>query len=46
VTKPLRYTGNSAPDFIHLGRYGAWEKGILTSDVFFQAMKILAEDRI
>jgi hypothetical protein len=46
VTKPLRYTGNAAPDFIHLGRYGAWEKGILTSDVFYQAMKIFAEDRI
>lgn len=46
IAKPLRYTGNSAPDFIHLGRFGAWEKGVLTSDVFFQAMRVFANDKI
>jgi hypothetical protein len=46
VEKPLRHNSRSAPDFIHLGRYGAWEKGILTSDVFYQAMKVFADDKI
>lgn len=46
VTKPLRYTGNAAPDFVHLGRYGAWQKGVLTSDCFFEAMKVLSNDSI
>jgi hypothetical protein len=46
VEKPLRHNSKAASDFIHLGRYGAWEKGILTSDVFYQAMKIFANDRI
>lgn len=46
VAKPLRYTGNSAPDFIHLGRFAQWEKGVLTSDVFFAAQKVLADDKI
>jgi hypothetical protein len=46
VEKPLKCYSRGAPDFIHLGRYGAWEKGILTSDVFFQAMKVLADDKI
>jgi hypothetical protein len=46
VEKPLRCETNGAPDFIHLGRYGAWEKGILTSDVFYQAMKVFADDKI
>lgn len=44
VTKPLRYTGCAAQDFTHLGRYAQWEKGVLTSDVFFDAMKVLAND--
>ena len=46
VEKPLRCETNGAPDFVHLGRYGAWEKGILTSDAFYQAMKVLANDKI
>lgn len=46
VVKPLRYTGNAAPDFVHLGRYGAWQKGVLTSDVFYEAMKVLTNDSI
>jgi hypothetical protein len=44
VEKPLCHNSTAASDFIHLGRYGAWQKGILTSDVFFQAYKIFAED--
>lgn len=46
VEKPLRHNSKSASDFIHLGRYGAWEKGILTSDVFYQAMRVFAKDSI
>lgn len=46
VTKPLRYTGSAAQDFIHLGRYAQWEKGVLTSDVFKEAMKVLDNDSI
>lgn len=46
VEKPLRHNSTAASDFVHLGRYGAWEKGVLTTDVFDQAMKILGEDRI
>ena len=46
VRKPLRYLGNAMPDFLHMGRYGAWEKGVLTSDVFFDAMKAFANDSI
>jgi hypothetical protein len=46
VEKPLRHNSKAASDFIHLGRYGAWEKGILTSDVFDQAWKVFQEDKI
>jgi hypothetical protein len=46
VTKPLRYNGSAAPDFVHLGRYGEWKKGVLTHDVFFETMKVLACDTI
>lgn len=46
VAKPLEYTGNAAPDFIHLGRYAQWTKGVLTSDVFYNAMKVFASDKI
>lgn len=46
VAKPLRYTGTDHTGFIHLGRYGAWEKGVLTSDVFYEAMKVFARDAI
>lgn len=46
VRKPLRYTGEDHTGFLHMGRYGAWEKGVLTSDVFFEAMKAFANDSI
>ena len=46
VEKPLRCDSVAAGHYVHLGRYGAWEKGILTSDVFYQAMQVLAEDKI
>ena len=46
VEKPLRHNSKAASDFVHLGRYGKWEKGVLTSDAFFDAMKALAEDKI
>jgi len=46
VEKPLRHNSTAASDFVHIGRYGKWEKGMLTSDAFFDAMKALAEDKI
>ena len=46
VEKPLRHNSTAASDIVHLGRYGAWEKGVLTTDVFDQAMKILGEDKL
>lgn len=46
VEKPLRHSSTAASDFIHLGRYGAWQKGVLTSDVYSQAFKIFADDAI
>ena len=46
VIKPLLYKGDSRKDFIHLGRYAQWEKGVLTSDVFNRAMEVLQNDTI
>jgi hypothetical protein len=46
VEKPLRHNSKAAADFIHLGRYGAWQKGILTTDAFYDALKVLAQDKI
>lgn len=46
VEKPLTHNSRAASDFIHLGRFGAWAKGILTTDVFNIAVKIFAEDTI
>lgn len=46
VEKPLRHNSTAASDFIHLGRYGAWQKGVLVSDVYFQAMQELMDDTI
>jgi len=46
VAKPLAYTGNAARDIIHLGRFAQWTKGVLTSDVFKESMKIFANDSI
>jgi len=46
VEKPLSHNSTAASDFIHLGRYGAWQKGVLTTDVFYQAMTALAGDKL
>jgi hypothetical protein len=46
VAKPLAYTGNAAQDFIHLGRFAQWEKGVLTTDVFRESLKIFAKDSV
>jgi hypothetical protein len=46
VEKPLRHNSKAAADFVHLGRYGSWEKGKLTTDAFFDAMKVLTSDAI
>lgn len=41
VLKPLGHNSEQASDFIHLGRYGKWQKGVLTTDAFNEAMKVL-----
>lgn len=46
VEKPLYTDSTAASDFHHLGRYGAWRKGILTTDAFHDAMHIFKEDAI
>lgn len=46
VEKPLRHNSTAASDFVHLGRYGAWEKGLLSSDAFYEAMKVFAKDKL
>jgi hypothetical protein len=46
VEKPLRHNSKAAADFVHVGRYGAWQKGILTTDAFFESMKVLASDHV
>jgi hypothetical protein len=42
VTKPLACATKGAPDFTHMGRYGAWRKGVLTTDVYDEALKVTA----
>jgi hypothetical protein len=46
VEKPLKHNSTAASDFIHIGRYGAWSKGLLTSDAYFTARQALMEDTI
>lgn len=46
VEKPLSHNSSSASDFVHLGRYGAWQKGVLTTDVFDQALRVLSQDHM
>lgn len=42
VEKPLSHNSLAAPDFVHIGRYGAWQKGVLTTDAFDEALKVTA----
>lgn len=46
VLKPNYCKCSGAKDFIHLGRYGAWQKGIRSADAFYSAMEIFAKDKI
>ena len=46
VEKPLRHNSKAANDFIHLGRFGKWEKGVLSTDAFYDALKVFAMDGI
>lgn len=47
VTKPLRYTpgGSENPtnSFLHVGRYGKWEKGVVVTDAFNEVQKKIQE---
>lgn len=43
VIKPLRHESTAASDFVHIGRYGKWEKGVLTTDAFDDSVKALAD---
>lgn len=42
VRKPLKHNSTAASEFYHMGRYGKWEKGILTTDVYNEALKVTA----
>lgn len=42
VIKPLRCSAKGGADFMHVGRYGKWEKGVLTTDAFDDALKATA----
>ena len=46
VTRPLGHNSTAASDIHHLGSYGAWDRSELASNVYEQALKVLAEDRI
>lgn len=47
VTKPLRYAANGsdnpANSFLHVGRYGKWEKGVVVTDAFNEVIKKVQE---
>lgn len=48
VTKPLHYTAasqnpNPTADWLHVGRYGQWEKGIVVTDAYDDVVKKLQE---
>lgn len=46
VEKPLKIRNGAriAPELIHLGRYGKWEKGALVTDAFREACEVLAPE--
>lgn len=46
VEKPLSHNSTAASDFLHVGRFGAWRKGLLTHDAFFTASQAFMEDTI
>lgn len=43
VTKPLRCKVQDDHGFHYLGRYGKWEKGVLTTDAYNEALRITSE---
>lgn len=43
IRKPLDHKSTAAPGIIHLGRYGEWRKGVLTTDAFNRAREIFSK---
>lgn len=43
VTKPLRCHVYDDHGFHYLGRYGKWEKGVLTTDAYNEALRLTSE---
>lgn len=41
VLKPTTTNCTCYPDVVHLGRYGAWQKGVLSHEAFFRTQEIL-----
>jgi len=41
VVKPLSTTCDCHPEFIRLGRYGKWTKGVLSDDAFYETARQL-----
>ena len=42
VLKPLDHRSTAAYDMIHVGRYGEWKKGVLSTDAFRKVLKCTA----
>lgn len=43
VVKPTNHDCNCFPDVKHVGRYGKWEKGVLSHTAYFDAFKMVDE---
>jgi len=41
VSKPLSTTCTCHPDIIRMGRYGRWEKGVLSHESYFEAAEVV-----
>jgi hypothetical protein len=41
VIKPLSHNCDCWPDMINVGRYGSWEKGVLSHTAYFKTLEVL-----
>lgn len=42
VSKPLNHRSTAAKEFTHVGRYGEWRKGVLSTDAYRKALECTA----
>ena len=43
VTKPVKTTCTCFPDVVRMGRYGKWEKGVLSHTAFYETAALLSQ---